>query len=662
MGLALLAGTAQAQPGTSALARPVRTNPAETTLAQALAELSRQSGVPFSYSSTRIGAGRRCRLRGGTPKPLGTALNELLGPRNLSYGLLNGQLVLWPSAELAPAGVTELNSLGQPPAMDRQPKSVANRSVENTGVGATASATRAARLTSPSEGTRRAVMKSVSGRGTSPVAKAGESLSWAGAQRPAAGSLRSVESRTGRPGNSPAGPGASGSLPKAVNQVGSRAFASAADSKTVEAAVSVLQPRRVVGIAANEVPPATLPLGPAPDPVEPARVALKRRTGQVSFVAPLGSNWLASPRTVNDFSLNVLAGYSAGVRKLELGGVLNVVRDTVRGVQAAGIANVTGTDVRGVQLAGVVNLVGGSVRGVQGAGTINIVRDDARGLQVAGLANISGGAALARKRPGQPTRLRRWLGLPRLLATDALGQLPAAPSTSQPGVLVQAAAITNITGTDVRGVQTSAILNVARRVKGVQLGLINVGHHVSGTQIGLINYADSVDGASIGIINIVRHGYLHGEVWASECLPLNAVVKLGVQRYYTLLGLASEPFGNRVQWASGFGIGTAGRPHGRVTFSVDIIHWALAGSTSDVDAENIDSRQLTQLRPALAWQIEPQGRLQLVVAPTLNLAIAWSNDHQPQWDFGANQKLWIDTAGEQSRTRLWPGAQIGLRF
>ncbi|GAA4362003.1 hypothetical protein GCM10023185_29510 [Hymenobacter saemangeumensis] len=400
----------------------------------------------------------------------------------------------------------------------------------------------------------------------------------------------------------------------------------------------------------------------APVPAEPARRALQRRAAQVSFIGPLGTNWLANARSVNDYSLNILAGYSAGVRRVELGAWLNVVRDTVQGFQAAGIANVTGTDVRGVQLAGIVNLNGGGVQGMQAAGIVNVGRDDVRGVQLAGIVNITGGAGQARQRPGQPTRLRRLLGLPRLLATDPLGQLPAAPSTAQPGLLLQAASIANITGTDVRGLQTASILNVARRVKGVQFGLVNVGRHVTGAQFGLINFADSVTGASIGIINIVRHGYLHGEVWASESLPLNAVVKLGVRRYYTLLGVASEPFANRVQWASGFGVGTAGQPKGRVTLSLDVIQWTLAGTSDDPNAETIDSRFLTQLRPALAWQIEPQGRLQLVVAPTLNLAIAWSNDRQPQWDFGANQKLWIDTAGAQSRTRLWPGAQIGLRF
>lgn len=412
------------------------------------------------------------------------------------------------------------------------------------------------------------------------------------------------------------------------------------------------------------VPAPELPRAVALTPVAPSGLLASRprRTGQFGLVYPLSTNGLANARTTNRFSVNALVGYAAGVGAVEIGGLANVVRDSVHGFQAAGLLNLTGAAVRGVQVAGLVNVTGGAVYGVQGAGLVNVVRDDARGLQVAGLANVVGGASRARSRPDQPTRVRRWLGLPRLLATDPLAQLLAAPSATAAGPLLQAAALANLTGTDVTGLQTAALLNTARRVRGVQFGLVNVARHVRGVQVGLVNIADSVDGVALGVINIARHGgYLRGEVWASESLPLNAVVKLGVRRYYTILGAAAEPFGNRVQWAAGFGIGTAGQAHGRFTFSLDAVQWTLAGS-SESPTDPVDARLLTQLHPAVAWQIEQNGHLQLVVAPTLNLAIAWRNDGQPVWDFGSNQLLLINTAGPQSLTRLWPGLQVGLRF
>ncbi|UOQ73833.1 hypothetical protein [Hymenobacter cellulosilyticus] len=52
-----------------------------------------------------------------------------------------------------------------------------------------------------------------------------------------------------------------------------------------------------------------------PVPAPEARKTYDYHKWQVSFVGPLGSNWLRSGRSVNDISLNVLAGYAAGVRE-----------------------------------------------------------------------------------------------------------------------------------------------------------------------------------------------------------------------------------------------------------------------------------------------------------------------------------------------------------
>ncbi|UOQ73834.1 LA_2272 family surface repeat-containing protein [Hymenobacter cellulosilyticus] len=319
----------------------------------------------------------------------------------------------------------------------------------------------------------------------------------------------------------------------------------------------------------------------------------------------------------------------------------------------------TGTEVQGAQVAGLLNVTGGSVRGAQLAGLVNLVRDDARGLQVAGLVNIVGGAARTRHNDGRPAQARRLLGLPRLLATDPTAQHLAAPSAmSLPGPLVQAAGLVNLTGTDIRGLQTAPLLNSARRVAGLQLGLVNVAKHVKGVQLGLINVADSVDGVSLGLINIVRHGYLHGEVWTSETLPLNAALKLGVTRYYSILSVASQPFGSRVHWATGFGIGTASRPHGRFSWNLDLLDWYLLKQPGTEGT----LLSYTQLRPSLVWQIEPQGRLGLVISPTLNLGLYENDGSGTKSEFGKNQLLFLDTTTGKTLVRLWLGGQVGLRF
>jgi hypothetical protein len=297
---------------------------------------------------------------------------------------------------------------------------------------------------------------------------------------------------------------------------------------------------------------------------------------------------------------------------------------------------------------------------VQAAGLANITLDDARGVQFAGLVNVVGGAATTSADSTRPVLLRRWLGLPRLLATNPAAATPDAPGpASLPGPLVQFAGLANLTGTDVRGVQAAPLLNMGRRIKGAQIGVVNVARHVRGIQIGLVNVADSVDGVALGLINIVRHGYRRGEVWASETLPLNAVLKLGMSRYYTIFGVASQPIGTRVRWAAGVGFGTSGKPHGRFTYSVDLLQWALTEPGVDY---NVEGRALLQLRPALAWQIEANGHLQLIVSPTLNLAWAIDKSKPPVWDFGENQLLLLNRSNSSTIWRMWPGLQAGWRF
>ncbi|HEX8655920.1 MAG TPA: hypothetical protein VF690_00210 [Hymenobacter sp.] len=638
----LMTGWAQAQSSpVPALARPVRLPAGWAPLAQVLAEASRQTGVPISYSSTRVATSRRVYVPAGPPRPLGAVLHDVLSAQHVSFGLLSGQVVLWTGQKMTPPGVTNVNEHGAGPTSE----------VARTGPAAPGSGVehRARPGASPN--------RLIAPRGAAVVPTSAPIASAAG---PVATANTVVSKRF--PNNS------RGRVAERA-RVAERLQHRPAPASTAEPIISpepepnssqaldsvAARPVQVACVAPSL--PAALPLAaPAPLPVAAER---RHRTVHFSLVYPLSTNGLANARTANQASLNALVGYAAGVDGAEVGGLANVVRDSVRGAQVAGLFNVTGTTVSGVQLAGLANFTGGTVRGVQGAYLLNVVRDDARGVQVAGLLNVVGGAGRARSLPDQPTRMRRWLGLPRLLATDELARLPAAPSTSAPGSLVQAAGIANITGTDVRGLQTAPLLNLARRVRGVQFGLVNVAGHVRGVQLGIINIADSVEGAPIGFINIVRHGYWRGEVWASETLPLNAVLKMGVRRYYSILGISAQPFGNRLKWAVCSGIGTAGLPHGRFTFSLDVLQWGLAGSKSD-DPNDVPG--LVQVRPALAWQIERESRMQLVVSPTLNLALATRTAVQSDWDFGANQLLIVNSIGAQTITRLWPGLQVGLRF
>ena len=166
------------------------------------------------------------------------------------------------------------------------------------------------------------------------------------------------------------------------------------------------------------------------------------------------------------------------------------------------------------------------------------------------------------------------------------------------------------------------------------------------------------------LASLLRPSYLHAEAWSGETLPLNAAVKVGIPRIYLTLGVAAGPVGRGpgaggVAW--GAGLGTSGQPRGRFTSSLDLVQWFLSGD------REMPGGQLFQLRPLLAWQLKPGGRLQLIGGPSLNLATGprgGGGGRPPRGDgeLGQDQWLWLNSGDDRSFLRLWPGVQLGLRF
>ncbi|WAC12194.1 carboxypeptidase-like regulatory domain-containing protein [Dyadobacter pollutisoli] len=112
------------------------------------------------------------------------------------------------------------------------------------------------------------------------------------------------------------------------------------------------------------------------------------RPFQASILPFLGTNHQLSGNIVNDYSINLIAGYSLGVNKLEVGSIFNVVRGNVRGFQLAGVGNIVGKDVVGFQYANFLNLTLGNFTGFQGTNFINYTGKNFRGFQVAGVGNV----------------------------------------------------------------------------------------------------------------------------------------------------------------------------------------------------------------------------------------------------------------------------------
>jgi hypothetical protein len=69
---------------------------------------------------------------------------------------------------------------------------------------------------------------------------------------------------------------------------------------------------------------------------------IEQRWAQLSLLPFVGSNRFVSGLITNRLSINVLAGYSGGVRGLEAGSILNMVRNDMNGVQLSGFGNIVG--------------------------------------------------------------------------------------------------------------------------------------------------------------------------------------------------------------------------------------------------------------------------------------------------------------------------------
>ncbi|MCB9306618.1 MAG: carboxypeptidase-like regulatory domain-containing protein [Lewinellaceae bacterium] len=364
------------------------------------------------------------------------------------------------------------------------------------------------------------------------------------------------------------------------------------------------------------------------------RDSLHRRF-QVSFLPGLGSNHRLSGSVTNDWSLNILAGYSRGNRVFELGGLGNINREDMQGLQAAGLFNITGGHAYGMQLAGLFNNLGGNAAGLQAAGLYNFAGDTVQAMQLGGIVNYAGRSQGAIQAAG-------------ILNLSARGNAP-----------VQIAGIGNhshITG----GVQIGGIFNSADTLRGCQIaGISNRARVISGVQIGLINVARQIDGVQIGLINYAQHGgYMVLELGANDIFSANAAFKSGVPALYTILTAGADPQSpsdNRV-WAYGAGLGSRIPLTNWAGLSVDLVHRHLNEGRHD----NL-VQEWEQL--ALGLDLNLGRHFSIAGGPTANLFIT-DPDNPGPGDFRERigSKNWLDdNSNADGWLSAWGGWHAALR-
>lgn len=254
--------------------------------------------------------------------------------------------------------------------------------------------------------------------------------------------------------------------------------------------------------------------------------------------------------------------------------------------EAGGLYNINTGWTKGFQLAGLFNYTGKSLHAAQVAGIANISRKGCSSFQLAGLVNA---------------------------------------------------------GADIDGLQMSGLVNVANRVKGVQLGLIN--------------YADESEGISIGLINIIRKGGKHEfEVSFSETLHTALSFRLGTDKLYTIFSAGVNYTKKNTEYAAGLGLGTHIDWKKQWANQIELTGYGL---TENGSFRTDGVRMLLQLRCPVSKTL---GRHFTVFAgPTVNMTITETSSSDSPSKTWSPWHLWKSNNGN-TQFRGWIGMTAGVRF
>lgn len=355
------------------------------------------------------------------------------------------------------------------------------------------------------------------------------------------------------------------------------------------------------------------------------------RPAQITFFYPLGTNGMDAANIINNFSVNMLWGISAGVQGAEFGGLLNYTNGPVRGAQFAGLSNIGISQLKGAQFAGLLNTSSSEINGVQAAGFMNMAGKHSdlndqetnlsQGAQFAGFLNIN---------------------------TNKLNG-------------IQTAGFMNIQSDSIHGMQVAGFMNMSTsNVQGVQLaGFLNMAKNVKGVQIGVINISDSIEsGIPIGLINIVRNGYRVTEVETNNNFYTSASYKMGVKRFYSIFSIGFKSQNNKQIWAPGFGVGTYFDLGSGAGLNIDAI-------TYHVNEDDWWTNKLNELNTLkLNGSYQLFDHLSIYGGVSVNVLVSQIKDNEgnPGGGLIKTPNAFYDEIHKNTHVAIFPGWNVGLRF
>ncbi len=359
--------------------------------------------------------------------------------------------------------------------------------------------------------------------------------------------------------------------------------------------------------------------------------SLNTKPIQVSFIHPIGIYGTSSVNQKNFLSFNILYGVNGGLSGFELGGIANKNHGSVSGLQIAGLTNYNLSSANGIMIAGLTNTVKDSAYSIAIAGLSNRFGKSSGGIQIAGLANNVEGEFVGIQIAGLRNKTKdAFLGL-------------------------QLSGLTNYNNGNFNGMQISGISNINNgSFNGLQMGLINQARKVGGVQIGLINMADEYEfGMPIGLLSIVKNGFNAIDFHYNESIQYNASLKLGVDHFYNIFKFGYMPKSQGEYFSYGIGVGSMLSLSERFKLSLDL------------SSSYITEKKFT---PTIDFLSEGQLNLRyhilrnvgLFAGPSFNLYFGEHND-EGQTLLKVPNPIYDETwwYGE-GQTQFWIGYNLGV--
>lgn len=221
---------------------------------------------------------------------------------------------------------------------------------------------------------------------------------------------------------------------------------------------------------------------------------------------------------------------------------------------------------------------------------------------------------------------------------------------------VQIAGVANINKQDTQGFQWSVANATFGNLNGFQFGVLNYAKEVKGLQLGIINFRENGDdGLSLGIFNIVKNGYYALESTAGETIYANMNYKMGTEKLYTIFKFGYSSFDGEPIYTYGLGLGRLFSVSDKSDISTDLSFNKVVYD-NDWRAKDNNLYKLD-----LNYHYKFNKNLSLLAGPSINF---YNTKKQVNGKFGTLDIPYTlhQKTNSNSQQSLWVGMNLGLNY